>query len=286
MKRINQFVCLLTVLILVSACGKYSSQIKRIPIARAGENVLYYDQLPDDITPGMSAVDSTSIVQNFISRWAKREIMKLKAIENLTPEFKTDVERQVEEMRTNLLIHQYQQQMINQKMDTVVTIEEIENYYASRESSFVLNSNIVKVLFIKVSSDIPNISRVSEWYRSSNPSDIAQLEVFCYQFADKFDDFNEQWIPLSVLLAELPVLIDNQDEFLRRNSYYETEEAGFHYFISFREYRLRGTLAPYEYVTDNIRSMILNNRRMEFLQSLENGLFSEAIRENIYKIYQ
>jgi hypothetical protein len=284
--RKGSLIALVTALvILVSSCKEFNNQAKRIPLAKAGEKVLYYDQLPVNGQAGMSPADSAAVVQNYINRWAKREILKQKAIQNLTPEFKTEVERQVEEMRTNLLIHQYQQQMINQKMDSVVTTAEIENYYSSKETSFVLNINIVKALFIRISSDIPNLSNVSQWYRSNDPQDIAQLESFCYQFADKFDDFNEQWIPFSILLAELPITIDNQEDFLNRNSHFEAEDTGYHYFVSIREYRVRGTVAPFEYVTNNIKSMILNSRRMEFLQGLENGVFNEAIRDNIFTIY-
>jgi len=286
MRRGSFIALVIATVVLVFSCKEYNNQAKRIPLAKAGEKVLYYDQIPNGVQPGLSAADSAAVVQNYINRWAKREILKQKAIQNLTPEFKTEVERQVEEMRTNLLIHQYQQQMINQKMDTVVTAAEIENYYASKVTSFVLNINIVKALFIRIPSDMPNLSKVSQWYRSNDPQDIAQLEAFCYQFADKFDDFNEQWIPISILLAELPGTIDNQEEFLKRNSHFETEDSGYHYYVSIREYRLRGTVAPFDYVTNNIKSMILNSRRMEFLQGLENGVFSEAIRENIFTIYK
>lgn len=279
------FTLVIVLVILLSSCKEFNNQAGRIALAKAGEKVLYYDQLPNIVQQGMSPADSAAVVQNYINRWAKREILKLKAIQNLTPEFKTEVERQVEEMRTNLLIHQYQQQMISQKMDSVVTAAEIENYYVAKETSFVLNINIIKALFIRIPSDIPNLNQVAEWYRSNDPQDIAQLEAFCYQFADKFDDFDEQWIPFSILLAELPGSIDNQDDFLKRNSHFETEDSGYHYFVSIRDYKIRGTVAPFEYVTNNIKSMILNSRRMEFLQGLENGVFSEAIRENIFTIY-
>ncbi len=267
------------------SCGEYKSTVNRIPVAKVGEKILYYDQIPLSVQPGLTSADSAAALQNYVNRWAKREILKLKAIENVTPQFRTEIERQVDEMKTNLLIHHYQQQMILQKMDTVVSSSEIENYYATKESSFALNVNIVKALFIRIPADIPDANKIALWYRSNDPSDIAQLEVFCYQFADKFDDFDEKWIPVSVLFAELPATIERQDEFLKNNSYYETEDSGFKYYVSIREYRLRGTIAPFEYVLDDIKSMILNSRRMEFLETLEEGIFNEAIIENNLKIY-
>ncbi|MDX9929554.1 MAG: hypothetical protein RBS37_06860 [Bacteroidales bacterium] len=286
MERGKLSALLLLISLAVISCRNYQPQAQRIAIARAGDKTLFYDQIPGLIQPGMSAADSTALVQNYINKWAKREILKLKAIENLTPEFRTEVEGQIDEIRTNLLIHRYQQQMINQKLDTLITEEEIESHYASNESTFVLNTNIVKALFIRVPLDIPNITRVAELYRSDSPDDRTQLQLFCYQYADRYDDFGDDWIPFNFLVAELPLTIDNQEEFLRRNTWYETSDSTFRYFVRINDYRLRSATAPYDYVKNNIRSLILNSRKMAFLQDLETGVFNEAIRSNKFITYQ
>jgi len=277
---------ILVVLIAGTSCGDFKSQPQRIAVARAGDKVLYYDQIPGLVQPGMSEADSIAVIQNYINKWAKRKIMKLKAIENVTTEFRNEVETQLDEIRTNLLIHSYQQQMISQKLDTIISETEIENYYASSSSTFVLSNNIIKALFIKVPSGVPNSDRVSYLLRSDDPTSLAQLELWCYQFADKFDDFGEEWIPFSILISELPGVVENQEEFLRRNVFYETGDSLFNYYVRIRDYKLRGTIAPYDYARTNILSIILNNRKMDFLQDLENGIFTEAIRTDIYKLYQ
>jgi hypothetical protein len=57
------------------------------------------------------------------------------------------------------------------------------------------------------------------------------------------------------------------------------------YLISIRDYRLRSTLAPFEYVRDDIKRIIINTRRFEFIQSLENAIYNEALKEKNFKIY-
>jgi len=66
---------------------------------------------------------------------------------------------------------------------------------------------------------------------------------------------------------------------------YEKRDSASLYLITFRDYRLRYSLAPYEYVKNDIRSIILNNRRFDFLQSLENGVYNDALKANIIKTY-
>jgi hypothetical protein len=123
------------------------------------------------------------------------------------------------------------------------------------------------------------------WSRSNDQKDLQQLESYCYQFAEKFDDFNEDWVTMDKLSVELPRDIVNQDDFLRYNNWYETRDSLSIYLITIRDHRLRYSLAPFEYVRDDVKSIILNNRRFEFLQSLENGIYNEAIKEDIFKIY-
>jgi hypothetical protein len=277
--------CVLLLMLIPGGCKSFNAQDNRLPIAKAGEKVLYYDQLPNLIQPGTSTADSTAIIHNYINKWAKKELLFQKAEQNLTPEYKNEIIKQVEETRENLLIYQYQRQIMLEKMDTTLTEEEMENYYAGNEKSFTLSTNIVKALFIKVPEEAPSINKVRLWSQSNDQKDMQQLERYCYQFAEKFDDFNEEWITMDQISVELPRDIENQEDFLKRNTFYETNDSLSIYMIIVRDYRLRSSLAPYEYVRNDIKNLILNNRRFEFLQSLENGIYNEALKENFFKIF-
>lgn len=170
-----------------------------------------------------------------------------------------------------------------EKMDTIVSETEIESYYSNNENHFRLNSSIIKALFIKIPLEAPNIEKVRKWYTSNSPSDLQQLESYCFQFAEKYDDFGEEWISFDKLAVELPSEIINPDEFLKRYTFYETQDSSAVYFMAIRDYRLRSTIAPFEYVKDDIKSIILNNRRFEFLKNLENDIYNEAVKSNVFK---
>lgn len=281
----NKILLIIPTLLILSGCNNRENLPERIALAKVGETTLYFDQIPKLIQPGTSKADSTSILQNYINKWASKELLFLKAQENLAPENKNEIEKQLAETRANLVIYQYQRQMMLEKMDTTITEEEMEAYYAANEKSFTLSSNIVKALFIKVPVEVPALDKIRIWSRSSDQKDLQQLESTCYQFAEKFDDFNEEWVTMDKISVELPQEISNQDLYLRYNTSYETRDSSSVYFISFRDYRLRYSLAPYEYVRNDIKSIILNNRRFEYLQSLENGIYNEGLKANLFKLY-
>jgi hypothetical protein len=271
--------------LLLAGCKNRNAQTKRIPVAEVGKVVLYYDEMPKLIQKGVNDSDSTALFQNYINKWAKRQLLLQKAEDNLTPALKSEITRQLEETRANLVIYQYQRQMIEEKLDTVLTDTELENYYAANEKSFILSSNIVKALFIKLPLETPDLNKIRMLARSNDHNDLQQLETICYQFAEKFDDFNEEWVTMDRLSVEFQQNIENEENFLKRNTFYETSDSTSDYLVSIRDYRLRYSLAPFEYVRDDIKRIIWNTRRFEFIQSLENGIYNEALKHNSFKIY-
>ena len=278
-------ISLLTASFLLGACKNFNGTSSRVEIARAGDKYLYADELPPILNSGMNTEDSISIVRSFIDRWIKKELMLDRAELNLTNEYIEEMNQKLEETRANLMIYQYQQQMMVQRMDTMVSMAEIEGYYSENLQNFNLAHPLVKALFIKIPVEAPNINRVRTWYRSNTAENLQNLESYCYQFAEKYDDFGEEWIDVAYLLRVLPADIPRLDRFLRNNSYYETSDSLFHYFVDIRDFRLTGAVSPVEYVADDIRNIILNNRKIVFLQELENGIYNEAIKENKFKIY-
>ena len=149
----------------------------------------------------------------------------------------------------------------------------------------MLSSNIVKALFIKLPLETPNLNKIKLLAHSNDQNDLQLLEKYCFQFAEKFDDFNEEWVSMDRLSVELQEDIENEENFLKRNSFFETRDSTSVYLVSIRDYKLRSTPAPFEYVKDDIKRIIWNNRRFDFIQSLENGIYNEALKENNFKIY-
>jgi hypothetical protein len=271
--------------LLLTGCNGNHNQVKRTAVAEVGNTILYYDEMPRLIQRGVSEADSVALVQNYINKWAKRQLLLQKAENNLTPELKSEIDKQLNETRSNLVIYEYQQQMILEKLDTLLTDAELESYYTTNQNSFVLTTNIVKALFIKLPLETPDLNKIRVLARSNDQKDLQQLESYCYQFAEKFDDFNEEWIPMNRLTVEFPQGIDNEENFLKRNTFFDASDSTSTYLVSIRDYRLRSSIAPFEYVKDDIKRIILNTRRFEFIQSLENGIYNDALKKNSLKIY-
>ena len=274
----------LLIIIVALSCTKLETRSREKPLARVFEKNLYPSDIRDIFPNNVSPEDSILIQQNYVDKWVKKQLILQKAELNLTEEQK-DVRLQIDEYRSSLLIYKYEQNLVLQKLDTLISDEEIEAYYTENPSNFNLDRHIVKALFIKLPINAPEIWRVRQMSRSEREEDFRELESYCYQHGAKYDYFDDKWTSFSTITRALPNEIRNPESFLRWNRYIEQQDSAFRYMVNLKEFTLAGTVAPLPYVEQKIRSIILNKRKVQFVRDLENNIYKDALNKGSFTIY-
>ena len=82
----------------------------------------------------------------------------------------------------------------------------------------------------------------------------------------------------------MPVSFATPDVILKRNSFIESTDENKYYLAAIKDYRLIGDKAPFEFVKDRIASLILNTRKIEFIEELQKNIFQKAKSTNQFKI--
>jgi hypothetical protein len=254
------------------------------PLAQVHNKYLYLSEIQTILPDNATASDSTKFVNNYINTWVRKQLLVNQA-EALLDEDSRNIARQVEDYRNSLLIYKYQQKLIQQKLDTVVTQQEIESYYNEYRSNFILPYNIVKALYIKLPKSSPDVDKVKQWYKSDEPEAQSRLQDYCYQYAVKYDHFNDEWINFKQVLSQIPTEIKDEDRFLRFRKYLETDDSLFYYYLRIKDYHLQGKEQPLSYAESRIRSIILNKRKFNFIEELENEVYNKALNRNEFVIY-
>lgn len=267
----------------IPGCYK-KNQEKMQPIAKVYDKYLYLSDIQHIYHENMPKDDSISMAHSYINTWIKNQLLMNKAEMNLTPE-QLDVTQQINSYRASLIIFKYEDQMIKEKLDTIVTDDEIEKYYNQYTSSFNLEDYIIKALYLKIPKTAPDIDKVRKWYKSNQREDYKKLESYCYNYANKYDYFNDNWLEFSLIQRELPKHIEVNDEFFRFNKTIEQEDDVFFYFVYFKEYISKGVVAPLEFVKPKVKDIILNKRKIKFLNDLENKIYNDAQDHNNFVIY-
>jgi hypothetical protein len=114
---------------------------------------------------------------------------------------------------------------------------------------------------------------------------INGLRQYCIQYAKSFDFFADNWVDFDMVKNNLPSEIIDSKQFLDRNNQIEQKDSNYYYLVSIQDYKLLNDLAPIEYVENNIKNLILNKRKIEFLKQVEENVYKEGVRQNKFKIY-
>ncbi len=260
----------------ITSCSKGRNRaLNDNVIAKAYDQVLYKDDLEGMIPAGSSAKDSVNIIADYVNTWLRKQAVIHKAEENL-PDEKKNVEKQLNDYRNSLITHAYEEELVSQKLDTVVLKEEIEKFYNANQSNFELKDNIIKVLYLKLSRKSPKIDKAKQWYKSDNAKDRKLLEDYCHQYAFNYYLDDQSWLLFDDLLKEIPIKTYDKEQFLKNNRFIELEDSSNVYLVNIKGFRIRNSISPLSFEADNIRNMIINERKLKLIEEMERQAYEDA----------
>jgi hypothetical protein len=257
----------------------------RRAIARVHEKILYLDELQAAIPSGLEKEDSLMRTQQFLDSWARNQLLLHQAEFNLSEEMK-DFNKRVEDYKNDLIKYAYQEAMLRKLLDTVVTQNQLENYYAENSSNFELKENILQSSYLILSKETPKLETAKKLFLSKKKEDLEDLKKFAVQYNGKLVLSDSTWISMEQLAKTIPIQTYNQQEFLSRNKYVEVSDSLFVYMLKIKQFRITDGLSPLTYVRNTIRSVIINQRKLQLLEKLEQDLLDEALKKNYYEVYE
>jgi len=281
--------CLPTILCLllsVTSCNLIDSMVHNTDekrVAKVGREILYESDVVKLMPSGVSSEDSVQMIESYAKIWAVSKLMVIEAEKRLS-KTERNVDNEVEEFRRNLLHYRYEQKMLSEGLDTLVTSKEISSYYQEHADNYILPYTVVKARVIRISPKSPYYDQIKEGYIVSDPYDVSQLEQLCYTSAEKYVDFGKEWTSVSSLAKELGQDVEECLSELK-NAVYERDADGQHYLVYIIDRADAGTPVPLDYCKKNVIETILAKRKQDFLKSLEQELLDEAIRKKQLIIY-
>lgn len=275
---------LLLILFFFIACQNRIQKADDTVVAKVYDTELMRSEIIAIIPPHSSKDDSILMSQNYLRNWITKQLLLHKAIDNLSDEEK-NIRKQVEDYRTSLLIHQYKQKLIAQKLSEEIENEQVEKYYKDNKENFILSTPIVKAVFFVIPKTASNLDKVRKWYKSENEKDQELLDDYCISNAKKYGDFNNKWIELKYLLNLFPGNAPVQENEIRYTKHIEKENEENYYFLKISDICSEHKIAPLDYVRDEIILILKNKKKIRFESELEKQINEEAIRKNHVKIY-
>ena len=128
---------------MLASCRAISRFLNNDDIVAEVDGVMLFKSDLDAIIPsGMAAEDSTRLAVQYINTWAS-DLVFQKIAEQQLSKAEKDVTKELEDYRKSLLKYRYEQLYINERLDTAVTDELVDEYYQSHSEKFVLTRPVM-----------------------------------------------------------------------------------------------------------------------------------------------
>lgn len=253
-------------------------------VARAGDHKLHLSELEKYIPQGVSSEDSTKLARQYIDTWAQELLLLDLADEQLSPTEK-DVTKELEDYRRTLLKYRYEQLYINQRLDTLITAEEVSSFYKENSALFRLERPIVKARYLLIPADSKSIKNLRKLMSSEDEAEVMDAANLASTSAIKYVDQADTWVDALSLAREMGIEYQKLLSGIRNQFMEYTDENGILHLAYLAEQVPEGKTAPLEYCEDRIRELILSARKHALEVSLEQDVLEDARKNNKYVIY-
>lgn len=268
----------------VSCKRKADNKENEEVLAEYSGKLLYRSDIPEDIWTKFRQGDSTGLLKSYIDKWLETQVMVAKA-ESVLSEEEKNKEKLIEDYRNSLLIYEYQQKLMKEKLDTAVTDQEISAFYNDNINTFLLRKNIVKIRYVKISKQNPSFSKVRKLIQLGDESSMNELRAVAEKEADNFY-LDSNWLLLDDITKEIPLdaSIDPQ-RFLNSSKFVQLEEGNTSYLLYIQDFRIKNAISPLEFEKEKIKDIILYRRKLDFLKSNQKSIFDQAVKSGDIKYH-
>lgn len=274
---------LLLLFCLFAACQKQYEHNGKTPLVEVDGNFLYQEDLALAQPAGLSKDDSVLFAENYIRNWVEDILLYETASRNIPDNEK--INQLVEHYRRALIMHSYQQNLIEQKLSAEITEEEIKEFYDKNKNLFVLDAPLIKGLFIKVPLKEPGVNNVRTWYKKNTPENIEKLEKFSLKGAVDYLYFYDRWLPASDLVSRIPFAVQDAESYLDQHRQTEVKDEQFCYFLNVDDYLGAGQEKPLDFARTEIKEILMNLKQVDFMRKVKADLYKNASDRNRITYY-
>ena len=272
----------ISIALLILSCSNINNDNSNDLIARAGENFLYQNELPSFL----SLQDSLLRYKNFVELWAKEKLLYDLSLTNLSQSKKNELDLIIEKFKVDLYINSYKDLIVNSRIDSIVTNEEIESYYNANIDNFTLNETLLKYRYLKVPSDNININRIRRYIQRLSNDDRDFLDSLNFQFAElKVND--SVWFAERDVISSIEFINQtNKSNFMRVNRLYEIKDDQYINYFIVKDLLKSGNIPPLSYLYDRIKLNIINQRKIDLIKNINKEILNDALKSSKYEIYK
>jgi len=256
------------------SCDSFKSEKSKELVLSYGSQDLLFEDVIANYPKGINKKDSISWFDNYKRQWLKNQII-IQKVEKELPSSELNIGLELLQYKSDLLKFKFQNYYIKNKINTQVSLEEINSFYSNNKAALRVINVLVKASYIEVSNNVKDRYKVKKWLPSKNERIQEKLKMYCLKNAVVFDDFEGEWIELNILKRLSDLKEFNKNKLDLNKVLYTVNDSTTKYFLIY-EAMYKGSVMPLEYAQETIVRLIINNRKAQIIEEL-NRLIEQAV---------
>jgi len=250
-------------------------------VAQLGKSKLHLSDINQLF--GDDAKSSDLNVKIYVHNWIRNEVVLQHGAKTLLPAEK-DFSKELLAYENSLLRYKIESKYLDENIDTVVSQEELEEYYEANSSNFELKENYVKVRILKMNGGFSEVNKRKEMvtYKDSIGKEAYNSWVEEHNLFSVIHD--SSWVKWEHMKEIVPIKPYSDEYFLRNNSYRELWADGDLWVINLTDFQLKDNKSPFEMVESRINSILINKRKMSLIKKMGKELYNNAVKNGEIKL--
>ena len=274
----------LVIFLLFFSCDNYFKNTSNVDLARVNDDYLSQSDVKDVLDTSSNSNDSTIIINNYINNWATNKLLINRALINLPEENQNNIQELVDNYKNEILINSYIDALIEKNMNLEVSKFELDSLYVRYKETFKLNEELFKIRFIYLSKVNPDINLFKSKLKRFNNDDLKYLDSLSFQF-NRYSFNDSVWRNKNEVFYQLPDLKKVNNYVLKKSNFIEIKDSLGLYLINIKDVLKSNQYAPLDYVSETLKRMIINSRKLKFIDQLRKDITTDAIKNKRFEIY-
>ena len=274
----------IVIFLLFFSCDNYFKKASNVDLARVNDDYLSQSDVEAILDSSSNSNDSTIIINNYINNWAANKLLIHRALINLPESNQKNIQQLADNYRNESLINSYIDALIEKNMNLEVSKFELDSLYVTYKETFKLNEELFKIRFIYLPNVNPDIKLFKSKIKRFNNDDLNYLDSLSFQF-DRYSFNDSVWRNKNEVFYQLPELKKVKNYMLKKSNFIEIKDSLGLYLIIINDILKSKQYAPLDYVSETLKRMIINNRKLKFIDKLRKDITTDAIKNKRFEIY-
>lgn len=249
-------------------------------VAQVHNTILYQKDLASIIPSGTAAQDSVVLINSYIEKWIRQQLMVQEAETKVTQD--PEINHLVKEYRSSLLKHKYEQIIIEDNLDTVITKTELNSNYLANKSQYILTEPIMRCVALSIPATSEFADKIENVWAQNQ---VGKAKSFARKIASNLNHLDEKiWITTTDLYSIIPYEQIKKEK-LEKSITLEMEDSSNKYFLKIYDYVDKNLEPPLDYIALQLKKVILHKRKQKILKEKLENTYESELRKNNIKVF-